>query len=81
MQINTECPKSEYTAIIDNWIVQQVSRSEVIVWGYIKDDKLERWEDGAQIHTSGIKNRSFTEGDIVTTRNSKYLLGVPLNET
>lgn len=43
--------------------------------GVIEGDSLKRFPDGSIIHTSGIKNRKVSEGDIVATRNSKYLLG------
>lgn len=69
---------SDVTGFLKDWNIQQVSKKEFIVWGNVFDDVMERFPDGMRIHTSGIKNRPLKEGDIVTTRNSKYLLGKPL---
>jgi len=66
---------SEYTAKLNNWHCQQITKKEFIIWGVVDGDKLNRFPDGALIHTSGIKNKAVKEGDIVATRNNKYLLG------
>lgn len=66
----------EYTAKLNGWHIQQITKREFIIWGNVEGDKNNRFEDGMTIHTSGIKNRKVSEGDIVQTRNSKYLLGV-----
>lgn len=68
----------EYVAKLNNWSVQFVDGDEVLLWGEVEGDKRGRWADGTVMHTSGIKIREFKEGDIVTTRNSKYLLGAEL---
>lgn len=65
----------DYTAKLSNWHCQQITQKEFIIWGVIEGDSLKRFPDGSIIHTSGIKNRKVSEGDIVATRNSKYLLG------
>ena len=65
----------ELTGLLSNWYIEQVSKKEFIIWGGISGDKLDRFYDGEYIHTSAIKNRLVKEGDIVTTRNNKYLLG------
>jgi len=65
------------TGRLENWAREQVTRKEFIIWGDVYDDIHERWRDGQWIHTSGIKNRKCKEGDVVTTRNSAYLLGRP----
>ena len=67
--------EQKITGRLENWQRQQATKKEFIVWGYIYDDRAKRWADGEVIHTSGIKNRQIKEGDIVTTRNSTYLLG------
>lgn len=74
MKVNLENNK-DYTAKLNNWHCQQITRKEFIIWGVIEGDSLNRFQDGDLIHTSGIKNRKVSEGDIVATRNSKYLLG------
>ena len=65
----------DYTAILNQWWYRQITDEEMMVWGIVVGDKLGRFEDGTVIHTSGVKNRTMAEGDIVTTRNNKYLLG------
>ena len=69
--------QTEYTAKLNNWHCQQVTQKEFIIWGVVEGDSLKRFPDGDIIHTSGIRNRKVSEGDIVATRNSKYLLGKP----
>lgn len=66
---------SEYNARIEHWYREQVTKKEFILWGKIYEDKWERWPDGHWFHTSGIKNRELKPGDIVQTRNNRYLLG------
>ena len=66
---------SEVTGRLERWSVQYGLGKQCVVWGDIYDDVRERWPDGRTIHTSGIDVVEFNEGDIVTTRNSTYLLG------
>lgn len=63
------------TARLDNWFRRQVTKEEFIIWGIVTAGRDNRFMDGEFIHTSGIRNRSVEEGDIVNTRNSTYLLG------
>ena len=64
------------TGRLERWAVQHSpSRDEFIIWGNVYDDIHSRFRDGTWIHTSGIKARDVKEGDVVTTRNSTYLLG------
>jgi len=65
----------DITATLNNWFTQQTSEKSFVVWGEIANDIHGRFEDGTNVHTSGIKNRSVKEGDIVKTKNSTYLLG------
>ena len=62
----------EYDAIIEEWIM-----SNGIIWGLILEDKKGRFRDKTYIHTSTILSniKIIKEGDIITTKNSKYLLG------
>lgn len=58
---------------------------EYIIWGNCYNDSRFRFRDGQQIHTSGINIKDFPidslkEGMVVTTRNSKYLLGAPFKQ-
>ena len=69
----------ETNGTIENWFIDQATKKEFIIYGCLFDDPNNRWFNGQFIHTSGIKNRKCAQGDIVETRNSKYLLGVPLN--
>ncbi|QDP53353.1 MAG: hypothetical protein Unbinned6805contig1000_15 [Prokaryotic dsDNA virus sp.] len=66
---------TKVTGTLNNWRVQVVTEEEFIIWGEVYGDVHQRFSDGALIHTSGIKNRIVKEGDVVHTRNSKYLLG------
>jgi len=64
------------TGRLENWLVQQVTKKEFVIWGNCHNDVHERWDEGEWIHTSGIKNRKpVKSGDVVKTRNSTYLLG------
>lgn len=65
----------QVTGTLENWFRQQVSNKEFILYGSIFGDIHERFPDGYEIHTSGIKNIEIQEGDIVRTRNSTYKLG------
>lgn len=63
-------------AKLDNWSVQRITGSLVIIWGDVENDLLDRFGDGERIHTSAVKSREFKEGDVVKTLNNSYLLGV-----
>ena len=65
------------TARLENWIKDANFN---IIWGNIYDDSKKRWVDGTPMHTSfieGLGEMSPKEGDIITTLNSKYILGKP----
>lgn len=66
---------SEYTATLNDWTTQELSDKTMIVWGSIENDELDRWCNGTWIHTSETPIADLKEGDIVVTRNNKYLLG------
>ena len=66
----------EITGTLNDWFVDQCTKKEFVICGRIEGDVHERFEDGTFIHTSGIKNRAVKEGDVVETRNNRYLLGV-----
>jgi hypothetical protein len=62
------------TGRIENWHVSMPDESgEIMVWGDVYGSYM--FNDGTYIHTSGCPNTEYKEGDIVTTRNSTYLLG------
>lgn len=65
----------ELTGTLNNWSLQKVTDEEFVIWGEVTGDIHNRFPDGTMIHTSGIRSRVIKEGDIVTTRNSTYLLG------
>lgn len=57
-----------------------------VVWGMIEGDTKGRFADGAWIHTSWLRHNkeevgNFKEGDIISTRNSKYKLGTKAQAT
>lgn len=66
--------EQEYTAKIENWYVR-----EEFVHGEIHGDTKGRFYDGCEIRTSYLPDGTagIKEGDIITTCNSKYLLGKP----
>ncbi|MAZ17925.1 MAG: hypothetical protein CL535_16545 [Ahrensia sp.] len=63
---------SEYTATLERW-----SFAHGYYFGAIYGDKKERFADGSVVRTSLNKSKPGKEGDIITTSNSRYLLGKP----
>jgi hypothetical protein len=66
------------TGRLEYWNVQSSpNEEEFILWGKVWDDAKHRFRNGSLIHTAGIAgdHTGLKEGDIVTTRNSVYLLG------
>lgn len=47
------------------------------IWGDIYDDTEGRWEDGIFISTSVIEDSILMQDEVITTKYSTYLLGVP----
>jgi hypothetical protein len=74
-QTAKEFHMNEITSRLENWIREQVTNKEFILWGNVFDDMQSRWPDNTIIHTSGIYNCKLHEGSVVRTRNSTYLLG------
>lgn len=68
------------TGRLENWFLDKATKKEFIIWGNVYEDVHERFPDGFFIHTSGIKHRKVSEGVVVETRNSSYLLGKPREE-
>lgn len=73
---------ADITGHIDSWLVDQASKNEYVIMGFIRDDVYDRWPDGTFFHTSGIANKShpvhaLKPGSVVKTRNSTYVLGEP----
>ncbi len=67
------------TGRLERWHVGMYDEGgEVVIWGDVYEDVHGRFNDGTYIHTSGIKAGAFKEGDVVTTRNSTYLLGTKM---
>lgn len=62
----------EVTGTLEDWIF--VSG---YYFGRVFGDTKGRFADGAQIRTSHTKSPPGKEGDIIVTRNSRYLLGKP----
>jgi len=65
------------TGRLEGWVWDD---RHLVIWGFIFGDTRKRFSDGTWIHTSLIekKFKDATEGDVVETLNSKYLLGKPL---
>lgn len=58
---------------LENWYVCMG-----MVWGDLYDDPAKRWDEGTNVHTSSIEvenEETLKEGDIIKTKNSRYLLG------
>ena len=66
--------KQQFDAVIEDWSPLRVGGSTVIR-GAIKGDEKSRFEDGEFIRTSAVLDGWFQEGNIINTRNSRYLLG------
>lgn len=62
----------EYDAEISDWV-----NGGGVILGVIHGDKKGRFKDGTHIHTSTIEpyDQFLCEGAVITTKNSKYLLG------
>ncbi len=72
---------TETTGRLEKWCVDKVYPH--IIWGNLYDDQKKRWRQGQRIHTSNIltPEEEWKEGAIITTLNSKYLLGEKLHES
>lgn len=67
----------QYDAILKNWhsIVTGTSdQAYILFFGEIHEDKQGRWADGEKIRTSMSESFTAKDGDIVQTRNTRYLL-------
>lgn len=67
------------TATLENWYPIQSTSKEMVIAGECYGDLLKRFADGTPIETSGVKNRSLSEGDVIKTRNNVYKLGKKLS--
>jgi len=64
---------SEATARLEGWYFLNG-----VLYGAIYDDTKMRFRDGTPVHTSTVTaGHQAGEGEVVTTRNSTYLLGKP----
>ena len=66
--------KHEYDAVLEDWQVVRFTTSQL--WGKIYGDEAGRFKDGDEVTTSSLKTTGpYVEGNIVETRNTRYLLG------
>lgn len=67
--------EQDITGRLEDWFYDGV-----MVWGNLYEDTKQRWYDGVHIHTSAVlTDRMYIkEGEVIQTRNSRYLLGKPL---
>ena len=63
------------TGRLENWSVRDWGEGRIIVWGNINGDTKGRFSDATYIHTSDFPAIPLKDGDVITTRNSVYLLG------
>lgn len=66
--------KQQFDAVLEDWSVMR-SGDFTILRGAIKGDDKERFKDGDYIRTSAVLDGWLTEGNIIKTRNTRYLLG------
>ena len=70
---------------LENWHSEQRTEDyEFMLFGNVYDHGPDRYfEDGERVHTSLViapPGHVFKEGDIVQTRNSRYLLGKSMGD-
>lgn len=67
--------KQEYNAVLQDWQVFRRGTTTILLGNVYGDDK-NRFQDGDGIRTSNVTSPApFIEGNIVQTRNTRYLLG------
>ena len=59
--------------LLKNWNIRQTWNGDFYLVGTIYHDAKERFEDGAEIHTSTLRKIDFVNG-IAETRNTTYTL-------
>lgn len=65
----------DYNAVLEEWSVHRLGTS-TLAYGKIYGDDAKRFNDGEAIKTSSVKSPApFVEGNIIQTRNTRYLLG------
>lgn len=72
-------PTVALTGRIENWYVDVYGFP--VLWGDVYEDTKGRFKDGTHIHTSQITEKQvgeLTEGYVLVTLNSVYLLGKSL---
>lgn len=67
---------------LENWAVSG-TQDNLRIWGNIFEDEKNRFTDGTFVRTSSIKSKlkDIKEGFVVETRNSKYILGKPVDDS
>lgn len=66
--------KQQFDAILEDWSPMRTG-DYTILRGEIKGDEKARFRDGDYIRTSAVVEGELCEGNIIETRNTKYLLG------
>jgi hypothetical protein len=66
--------KQQFDAILKEWSPLR-SGDSTILRGAIYGDEAGRFRDGEAIRTSAVLDGSLSEGNIIQTRNTRYLLG------
>lgn len=71
----------EVVGTLEQWSRGPINdEGEFVFFGSIYGDKKGRFYDGTSIHTSGSFDSEAVEGDVITTRNNRYLLGSKADE-
>lgn len=70
----TATNKHHYHAVLEEWCIIPGTNG---LHGVISQDETKRFPDGAVVSTSTLKPGQYlVEGNIVETRNTRYLLGI-----
>lgn len=62
------------TGRLEEWF-KSTTMDGYILYGRVYDDQRNRFNDGDFIHTSLVTDDTFSEGSVVNTLYSTYLLG------
>lgn len=72
---------NEVTGRLEYWYMDDYTfPGHTVMRGYLFRDTKKRWRGGQDIRTSSVitDSKYFLEGAIISTLNSTYLLGKPL---
>ncbi len=71
-----EAADGDYNAELREWAFRRDGRG-LTGFGLVYGDEKGRWPDGYAIATSPVVHGRCEEGEVITTRNTRYLLSGP----